>query len=317
MKVTVISFDFWGFDRYIIAELQRKGVEASHINLIDFKYGHPSLLHRIGNAVNKLLFKKNIKKIKRQEYVVQRLKEIGPQDIVLVIRPDLLDKTTHLAVKQLTKKYYAYLYDSTKRFPVDHLLNGIFDKIFSFDEEDVMKYGFTHISNYIYLPKKEIKPSTSFKHTVFMVISGDERLPTLNSIAAELDRINIKYKFIGRASRKPAGLHEKIEYSKKEIWQAELMHYLEDSEIFLDLVRHGHNGLSFRVFEAMALQKKVITTNASIKSYDFYNPNNIMVIDPDNLVIDDAFFTTPYEAISDSVYHNYTIEAWVQKVFLN
>lgn len=317
MRVTVISFDFWGFDRHIINELQKQGAEASHINLIDFKYKHPSLAHRIGNAIGKLLFKRNVKKLKRQEYVVQQLKALPPQDIVLVIRPDLLDKKTHLAIKQLTKKYYAYLYDSTRRFPVDNLLNGIFDKMFSFDEEDVKKYGFEHISNYIYLPKKAIKPRQSFDYTVFMVISGDERLATLNIIAEKLDLIGIDYKFIVRASRRPPGLHSGIDYSKEEIWQEEMMQYLDKSEVFLDLIRHGHNGLSFRVFEAMAYQKKLITTNASVKNYEFYNPNNIMVIDPDNVVIDKAFFELPYQPVDEAIYNKYTVEAWVRKVFFN
>lgn len=317
MKVTVISFDFWGFDRYIISELQRQGTEATHINLIDFKYKHPSPLHRIVNALNKLLFKQNVKKLKRQDYVINQLKALPQQDIVLVIRPDLLDKKTHLAIKQLAKKYYAYLYDSTRRFPVDNLLDGVFDRMFSFDEEDVRKYGFEHISNYIYLGKKEIQTASSFEHKVFMVISGDERLGTLNTIAAKLDNINIDYKFIVRASRRPADLHNGIEYSKEEIWQEQLMQYLDKSEVFLDLVRHGHNGLSFRIFEAMAYQKKLITTNASVKNYDFYNPDNIMVIDPTNVEIDKSFFETPYQPLDEAIYHKYTIEAWVKKVFFN
>lgn len=315
MKATVISFDFWGFDSHIINELQKQGHEASHINLIDFKYKHPSLLHRIGNALQKLFLKKNVKKLKRQQYVIDRLKEIPKQDIVLVIRPDLLDKKTHLAIKQLAGKYYAYLYDSTKRFPVDNLLDGVFDRMFSFDEDDVKKYGFEHITNYIYLPKKEIKPATDFKQKVFMVISGDERLDTLNTIAKKLDDINISHKLIVRASRRPANLYEGINYSEKEIWQDELTQHLDDSEIFLDLIRHGHNGLSFRIFEAMAYQKKLITSNASVTNYDFYDPNNIMVINPENVLIDPEFFLTPYSPLDEAVYSKYTIENWVKTVF--
>lgn len=317
MKITLISFDFWGFDKHIIDELQRQGEEAHHINLTDFHYRHPSLLHRIGNSVQKIFFKKNIKKLKRQEYVVNQLHALGPQDVVLVIRPDLLDKPTHLAIKRMTRQYYAYLYDSTNRFPVDHLLHGIFDKIFSFDEEDVKKYRFTHISNYIYLPKKDIRPMGSFANKVFIVISGDERLGTLNAVAASLESMGIGYKFIVRASRRPAGLHPGIEYRKEEIWQDELKGYLDDSEILLDLIRHGHNGLSFRIFEAMAYQKKLITTNSSVKNYDFYNPQNIMVIDPENVQINPAFFDTPYQPVPENIYKKYTIEGWVNRVFGN
>lgn len=315
MRATVISFDFWGFDSHIIREMERQGIEATHINLIDFKYKHPSLLHRLGNGIQKILFKKNIKKLKRQEYVVDRLKGLPKQDIVLVIRPDLLDKTTHLSIKQLTGKYYAYLYDSTKRFPVGNLLDGVFDRIFSFDENDVEKYGFEHITNYIYLPKKEMHPAISFRHSVFMVISGDERLSTLNKIAEKLDDFTINNKFIVRASRRPAGLYKTIDYSEKEIWQDELNGYLEDSEIFLDLIRHGHNGLSFRVFEAMAYQKKLITTNASVKNYDFYDPANIMVIDAEDVQIDPDFFKKEYKPLPDNIYNKYTVQSWVKRVF--
>jgi len=317
MKVCVISFDYWGFDRYIIRELESRGVEASHINLNDFSYKHPSLLAKLGNAVNKLLFKKNIKKIKRQEWVLQQLDNLGPQDIILTIRPDLLEKSTHLAIKQKAKKYLAYLYDSTKRFPVDHLLEGIFDKTFSFDELDVKKYGFIHISNYIYLPQKDLKPINTLKHKMFMVISGDERLGTLNAIADKLDGLNIKYKFIVRASRKPLALNANVEYTKEEIWQDKLVEYLDKSEIFLDIIRHGHNGLSFRIFESLAYQKKLITTNPSVKNYDFYNPNNIMVLDPENIVVDADFFDTPYEPLDEAIYNKYTVAHWVSTVFFN
>jgi len=315
MKVCIISFDYWGFDRYIIDELQRRGVAATHINLINFKYKHPSLLHRVSNTFNKLVFKKNIKKIKRQQYVLDQLHAIGKQDIILTIRPDLLDKQTHLAIKDKTNHYYAYLYDSTKRFGVEHLLDGIFDKIFSFDEEDVAKYGFKHISNYIYLPKKDIEPAARFEYKVFMVVSGDERLQTLNAIAGQLDDLGVTYKFIVRASRKPVGLNQNIEYSKDDIGQQQLTEYLNKAEIFLDIIRHGHNGLSFRIFEALAYQKKLITTNASVKNYDFYNPNNIMVIDPDNIVIDAGFFENPYRPLEEDIYNKYTIENWVKLVF--
>lgn len=316
MKICLISFDFWGFDRHIIRQLENQNINASHINLLNFKYRHPSLLHRIGNLFDKLIFKKNIKKIKRQEYVLEELNKLGPQDIILIIRPDLLDRKTHEVILQKTKKYIAYLYDSTERFPVEHLLEGLFDKIFSFDGNDVKKYGFEHISNYIYLPKQEIKPQQSFKHKVFIVIAADERLAVLNKVAGELDNLKISYKFIVVNSRQPQGLNPKIEYRKKAIWHDELMTYLNDSEIFLDLVRDGHNGLSFRVFEAMAYQKKLITTNASIKNYDFYNPNNIMVIDAGNPVINPNFFNSPYQPLPDSVYNKYTIENWVNRVFL-
>ena len=248
MKICLISFDFWGFDRHIITQLETQNVIASHINLLDFKYRHPSLLHRIGNLFDKLILKKNIKKNKRQEYVLEQLSKLGPQDIILVIRPDLLERKTHEAIRKKTKQYIAYLYDSTKRFPVTHLLEGLFDKIFSFDENDVKQYGFQTVSNYIYLPQKSIEPINSFNYKLFIVIAGDERIKTLNAVALEMNRLNINYNFIVVASKKPQKLTEGIEFRTDAVWLNELTKYLNESQVFLDLIRHGHNGLSFRVF---------------------------------------------------------------------
>jgi hypothetical protein len=315
MKVCLISFDHWEYDNHIIKALQNKDIEAHHINTGKFRYKYPTPLHRVSNFLNKLILKKNIKKIKQRQYILDELKKIGPQDKILVINPELIPLDIHKKIKACTGEYIAYLYDSSKRYPIDHLLNGLFDKIFSFDAEDVAKYGFTPINNYIYLDKKPIKPAGSFDYQVFMILTIDDRLPTLNKIADELDKLNISYKFILVGKRKPAGLNPNITYQKNIIKLAELEVYLDRTEMFLDIIRKDQLGLSFRVFESLAYQKKLITTNAVVKEYAFYNGNNMMVIDPDTIIIDPAFFTTPYKPLSEDVYNEYTLDTWVTTVF--
>lgn len=81
-------------------------------------------------------------------------------------------------------------------------------------------------------------------------------------------------------------LFSKVSYGKsitfinKIIDHEELPKYYKNTKIILDLMREGQFGLSFRVFEAMALEK-IITDNEKIKNYDFYNPNNILVLNED------------------------------------
>lgn len=316
MKICVISFDYWKFDHHIKDELKRQGVEASHIDISTFKYKYASKADKIANAVKKLLFNKNIKLQKRQEYVVQQLEKLPKQDIILIIRPDLLDENTHISIKKHTDAYYAYLYDSTKRFSISHLSPKLFDRIYSFDPEDVKKYGYIHIPNYIYLPKKPLK-AAGFEYEAFIVMSKDERLPVLNKIAAELDRIKIKYKLILFTRSQVRKAYTGIECSQKEICIDTLLSYLDKSRVFIDIVRFGHHGLSFRVFESLAYQRKLITSNASVLQYDFYNPQNIMVIGTENVSIDPNFFKTPYVPLPNDIYQKYTIENWVNTVFFN
>jgi hypothetical protein len=81
----------------------------------------------------------------------------------------------------------------------------------------------------------------------------------------------------------------------------------------LDIHRDNQSGLSFRVFECMGLHKKLITTNFNVKEYDFYNENNILVIDANNPVIDADFFEKPYEEIPTEILEKYKLSGWVNE----
>lgn len=315
MKVCLISFDHWEYDNHIIKVLEEKNIEAHHINTGKFKYKYPTPFHRISNAVNKAVFKKNIKKIKQQQYIVEELEKLGHQDKILVINPELIPVNIHKKIKSYTNENIAYLYDSSKRYPIEHLLDNIFDRIFSFDADDVAKYGFTPISNYIYLDKKEIQKTGKAKYGVFMILSIDERLKALNKVADALDSINVNYDFIVVGKRRPDGINPNIKYQRNIIKQGELETHMDNAVVFLDLLRENQTGLSFRVFDSLAYQKKLITTNAAIKDYDFYNPQNIMVIDAENPVISPDFFTTPYQPLEDEIYYKYTLDNWVNTIF--
>lgn len=313
MKICLISFDYWNYDQHIVTALKKKGIEAHSIDISKYKYKYKTIFHKIGNFCSKLFLNRNIKKIKRQEFIIEELSKLGQQDIILVIRPDLINLKTHERIKEFTNSYVAYIYDSCKRFPIDHLLDGVFDRIFSFDLEDVSSYNFEHITNFIYLDKQPIK--TDYKHDVFIVLSPDKRIIQLNAIAEELEKHQISYKFILVSPRKPSDLHPGIEHRKKEIKTEELKTFLNNSRIILDLLRENHNGISFRIFEALAFQKKIITNNTSVKEYPFYNSNNILILDPLNIQIDKTFFETNYQPIDDKIFHQFTVDHFVDVVF--
>jgi hypothetical protein len=317
MKICLISFDFFSFDQNIALELKRQNIETHHIDISKYKYEYPNIFSKITNFLNKILFKKNIKKIELEKDILNRLEKLGRQDIILIIRPDRLTKQTHLKIKNYTDKYITYIYDSCTRFPIDDLLKDkIFDTIYSFDLQDCNKFGFNFITNYIYLKKKEIQPLSKINNRVFIILSIDERLHLLNKIANYLSDNAIAFKFIITGKKKPKNINDNIIYTKKPIFIDALMEELESANVYLDLIRHGHNGLSFRIFEALSMQKKIITTNKSISEYDFYNPNNILILDENSEIdINLDFFKTPYQALSDAIYYKYTIENWVKTVF--
>ena len=69
--------------------------------------------------------------------------------------------------------------------------------------------------------------------------------------------------------------------------------------------------------EALGMNKKMITNNRSVMEYDFYNPNNILVIDFDNLVIPKEFFQTPYQPLDAAIKQKYHLRSFVKTVLSN
>lgn len=314
MKICLISPDYWNYDQYIVQSLQNKGIDATHICYGRLPYEYPTFFHRVVNFFRKLILKKNIKKEKRQAHIFESLKKIGKQDKILIINPEMISYKNHLEIKKFTDKYICYLYDSLYRNPASRL-QEIFDKIFSFDENDVKNHGFQHLDNYIYSEKMPLQKNRKSNYSVYTISSVDERLPLLNAIAHELDRLKITYKFILHDKKEPKNIHPAIEFTKKRLSLEEVKKMQADSEVILDLIRPHQKGLSFRIFEALALQKKIITSNVAIKKYKFYNPSNILIVDAEKPNIDLDFFKTNFVPVPDEIYNLYTLDTWTDRVF--
>ncbi|MGS0691937.1 hypothetical protein [Shewanella sp. 30m-9] len=57
---------------------------------------------------------------------------------------------------------------------------------------------------------------------------------------------------------------------------------LNDSDFIIDINQGEQVGLTVRVIEALYLNKRIITNNADVKKYDFYNEKRVFVISGDN-----------------------------------
>jgi len=323
MRISVISYDFWDYDQYIVEALCRKGIDAHHIKITSVT--HSSFEERVINAISKTFLKKNLKKEKRKQYVLDSLEKLGHQDQILVLNPDTFDLPTLKKIRESTDVMITYLYDNLERVPVECEKLNLFDTIFSFDDSDIEKYGFRKLTNYIYLPFYA-KGTTEPQMDLFYITSYDNRrVALIKRLAKKLMEMRMKFQImiIGKKSWKhqlknilvkiPENVF--LVFSLKKVSHKQLPHYYMNSKILLDLMREGQYGLSFRVFEAMALEKKIITDNGSIKNYDFYNPNNILVLNEDISNINASFFETPYEKVPEDIYNAYTLDHWVTKVF--
>ena len=320
-KICIISFDHWNYDKHIVDKLNEKGIDSFHIKIGGFK--HKNIGARILNTFSKVFLGKNPKIEKRQEHIIEMLEKKGFQDQILVINPEVISLQYHQKIKKFTQKYIAYLYDSVERCPVEHLLDGIFDEIYSFDKGDVAKYGFKETTNYNYLEKQPITDPISIKNQVLYIASFDNRLEKIMLLKQVFQKIKISFRIIIVGKKTTLFKLKKIfssdiqnlELRRKRINQDDLKKLYSETQAVLDLVRENQTGLSFRVFEAMAFQKKLITNNTNITEYNFYNSNNILVTANENYDFDRCFFETEYESLSEEIYSQYTLNSWLSKVF--
>ena len=318
-KITLISFDHWGYDIHIVDALKKNGIDANHIKIGGFK--HKNIFAQLRNTFSKIFLDKNPKKILRQEYILEKLNNLGKQNQILVINPDVIDLKYHLEIKKYTKKYIAYLYDSIERCPVKHLLEGVFDDIYSFDKNDIEKYKLLPITNYIYFEKEKI--TTEIKQKFIYIGSIDNRLKILNIFGENLKLNNQSFAFyaigkkafVNQLEQFFLGKNKNIIFKRKRFTQEQTLNKYRQSHIIIDLIRENQVGISFRIFEAMGLNKKVITNNKNVENYGFYNSGNILIMNEDFKISDNLFLESNYNALENGVYEKYTVDTWVKCVF--
>lgn len=315
MHITLISLNDWGFNDHIATALKQDGHNVHHIDFNKFEYKYPNYFYRIYNFILKSFFKKNLKTMHFGKKIIEKLEDIGEkQDIILVIKGDFIDIESVKNLKKYGKKTIAYFNDNTKRCP--KIINVIphFDEVFSFEKEDCKKYNLKFATNWIY--NNSTSNNNKFEYQVFNIISKDKRVSILSKIANNLKLNDISYKIFvyDKNCKKKTPT---IEYINKHIPLSEVEEYINKTQVLLDVNRKGQIGLTFRVFESLGLHKKLITTNSDIVNYDFYNPNNILVIDEKKPIIPPSFFEKEYEKIPDNIFKKYTLNGWIENVIYN
>ncbi|MDA6069779.1 hypothetical protein NJT12_09125 [Flavobacterium sp. AC] len=316
MNITLISLDNWGLNTNIASTLEKQGHTVKHIDFNVFKYKYPSVLHKAYNFILKAFFKTNLKHLHYGKEIIKQLQENKEiQDVILTIKGDFIDPESIVEFKKYTKKSVGFFNDNIYRCHKIKRVLHCFDEVYSFEKDDCENFNLKFAPNWIYNKNLPLNENNTFEFDVFNISSIDKRLPILERIAAELKSKEINFKFI-IYDKKHKPTDSTITYINKHMPLSEVNDYINRSKVLLDINRIGQIGLTFRVFESLGLEKKLITTNSDIKTYDFYNPNNILIIDEKNPVIPVDFFENEYEKIPDHIFYKYTLEGWVDNIIL-
>lgn len=103
----------------------------------------------------------------------------------------------------------------------------------------------------------------------------------------------------------------KIRIRTDELTYRENIEFSAKSKAILNIVNPDEKGtITLRCLEAMYLEKKLVTNDAEIRNLDFYNENNIFVLDEQmdletQFVQLKEFMTVPYQRLSQEILDKY------------
>jgi hypothetical protein len=313
-KVLFITYDLSGYYDNISKGLETyfTDVEFHNIALIKFKY--KSIFQRIRSAIYKIFKKQKLKNFFKLQPIIESTQG-KKYEYIIIVRPDLFFDSQLLKLKSRTNKFIAYYHDSINNIERKKDVIHFFDKVYAYEKKDVKNHNLHFLGNFIYLDN--YTKDQLIEYDGFTIMSKDYRLETLKKVALFFKKNNLSYSFLVH-SDKPQPNSDVITYITKRKNNEEVLQHISKCKFIVDIHKYGiQDGLTFRVFESLFFEKKLITTNADIKTYDFYNPNNIFVINPDDEIkIPIDFLSTPYEPLSEDIYQKYHYTNWI-KALLN
>ncbi len=312
-KLLFIAPGYYGFNEVVYDGLKKySGYDVIHINST-LPYQYKSFSEKIYNFFLKTFFRKNIKNIKRGEHI-QRIIHSHDYDLVLINRPDVLTEYDLSSAIQKSRNSIVLFWDSIQKIPSQKEYIKKFDICYSFDSEDCKKYNLKYITNFYFI--KENKKDN--KYMIGYLATYDNRIKETIKLFNYFKENRISsmgliftYKSIPIEEKLPANLkviHEIIPFLTS-------YKYYLDFKIILDIAHSNQKGLSFRPYEAIGLNKKLITTNQEILHYDFYNPNNIFVLDDtQEFSIPESFINGDYEQPEEWIKEKYYIKNWIKTI---
>lgn len=313
---------FFGYENKIVKKMEDMGAS---VDMYDVR--------SVTSAKDRALLKISPKifATKSQEYYEKIIEDNKGKDYdyILVVKCDMTPESVLIRFRKEypNAKLCLYLWDSIDNIPGVLDKFKYFDTLHSFDMEDCRKHPVLKFRPLFYadefrkeLSQEEKKYDVSFAGTIhsdrYAVIKEVRKIVAEKGLSSYWF-CYLQSKFIYyfyKATKKEFADTKITDFDLEKKGSEQIASIVDQSKIVLDIQHPKQTGLTMRTIEMVGMNKKLITTNASIKNYDFYNPNNISVVDRKNVRIDDSFLQSQYEPLNDALYEKYSLQSWVLEV---
>lgn len=248
-------------------------------------------------------------------------------DYILVIRGEYTPAGAirYLREKNPRAKMILYMWDSMQ---YNHGIENkwpLFDKVYTFDRADYLAHqdqiGFIPL----FYQEEHIHMDKTYEQKydiAFIGTAHGDRPRIIKEVEQQCDLLGLKmYKFLycpgtimyyyNKLFNKDYRTIKKQDLAFAMMPQKQIYEIYKQSGCVLDVEIGSQTGLTMRTIDTHGLRKKMMTTNPDIVHYDFYDENNICVIDRHHVRIDEAFLKKPYHVLDEALYQKYSMESWL------
>jgi len=315
-RILVFAPSFFGYEKEIVNKLKELG---AIVDFYDTRYTETTLgkaimriqKNLITNIINRH-YKKILLEIENKEY-----------DVLLFFRADPAPRWFN---ESLNKKYpnaqkVLYIWDSVVVYPTHIEDIDLYDEVFSHDPVDCKQHNLKLRPLFYrddYLVQNNITPNSYEYDFSFVGAARKDRYLMLENLKVGADKKKQRYfifyylhselsylffKYISRDFPKS----KKSDFAFSPLNHEEIQKVMASSKVVVDVHHPKQAGLTMRTIEFLASKKKFVTTNKEILKYDFFNENNIGILNRENPEIEAEFLNSEYQNISGDILERYSL----------
>jgi hypothetical protein len=322
-RILFFSPKFFGYENDIKKELENFGAEVFYFD------ERPK-----NDFFTKVFIRLNLKKLIKRK-IEQYYKNIELQiknkkfDYIFLLNVETvpLDFIEKIISSNSGIKIFTYFWDSinNRKYSLEYFKYS--HKFFSFDSQDkLLNENITFLPLFYNNDYKNLKNSDKeYKYDIcFIGTLHSDRYEVVKRILSLIEGKQSYVYFY--STSKILFLFQKLfdknfKNVKKEdisfspLSKENTIDIINKSKVVIDIEHIKQKGLTMRTLEMLGANKKMITTNKEIINYDFYNTDNIQIIDRNNINLDKSFFEIDFKSINSDIYDKYSITKWVETIF--
>lgn len=313
-----------GYSDGIVKKMERMGAQ---VNYMHDKPNEGFLCKTLG----RMKFRPYLRVIDR--YYQRQLAALRDRDYdyVLAIRGEYTPESALRTIRALFPRcrLVLYMWDSIMNNRGIAKKWGCYDRVYTFDRMDYLNHrdeiGFLPLFYYDDLIPQAQEGGDETYAMSFIGTGHEDRIRIVKALAAQLEAQGMRCFTYFYLPHRFVYLLNKVtnpdfrQVRRKDV-RFTMLPFREVYGIYgrsgcvVDIESSRQSGLTMRSIEILGLRRKFITTNRDIVHYDFYHPDNILVVDRKDCRIDPGFLKKPYHPLDERIYRKYSLGQWILNV---